>query len=116
MADGRVVLYEEKTRGGSWIVDAEVNPNGGISICSGDGSAEWYAIIDQSAKLALRESLRAHLHISSPTGPNIDDEILELLVRAFSTGSLFGRGPYRDIRRFLDKNDIPWRSDFWGSL
>ena len=82
MADGRVVLYEERTRGGSWIVDAAVNPDGGISICSGDGSAEWYAIIDQSAKPALGDALRVHLHISSPAGPNIDDEILELLLRA----------------------------------
>lgn len=110
------MLYEDKTRGGSWIVDAAVNSDGGISICSGDGSAEWYAIIDQSAKLALREALRGHLHISSPHGPYIDDEILELLVRAFSRASWFGGGPYREIRRFLDKNDIPWRSDFWGSL
>ena len=116
MGDRRVVLYEGRGRHGSWTVDAEITADGRISICSGDGSAEWYAIVDEPAKPALLEALRSRLRISDPAGSNMDDEILELLVRAFSGKSLLGRGPYREIRRFLETSRIPWRSDFWGSL
>ena len=115
MPNRRVVLYRDG-RGGSWIVDAGINADGGISICSGDGSAEWYAIVDRAAKPMLVEALRKRLNVTEPGRPDMDDEILDLLVRAFSRRSPPGHGPYREIRRFLDKNRIPWRSDFWGSL
>jgi len=116
MPDRRVVLYQDEGRGGSWIVDAEITADGGISICSGDGSAEWYAIVDRAAKPMLVEALRKHLNVTEPGRPDMDDDILDLLVRAFSRRSLLGPGPYPEIRRFLDKNRVPWRSDFWGSL
>jgi hypothetical protein len=68
MPNRRVVLYQDG-RGGSWIVDAGINADGGISICSGDGSAEWYAIVDRLAKPMLVEALRKRLNITEPAGP-----------------------------------------------
>jgi hypothetical protein len=110
-----VVIYERRAPGAFWIVDATVAADGGIHICSGDGRAEWYAIVDREAKAALHAVLRKRLNAHESESDR-DDEILALLVRAFSRR--FGRihAPFREITAFLDENGIPWRSDFWGDV
>jgi hypothetical protein len=95
-------------------VDATTNADGRLSVCSGNSSAEWYLILDPTATLMSIEALRKRLDLTVPHTPNVDDEVLDLLVRAFSRASR--ADPYREIKCFLDESGIPWRSDFWESL
>jgi hypothetical protein len=111
MGERRVVLYERV--GGSWTVDAELTADGGISICSGDGDGEWYALIESAAVPAVEAALVKRLRIRGNAEKALD--VMKLLARAFSRGPLAIRGPFSDITRFLDEHAIPWRSDFWGS-
>jgi hypothetical protein len=97
-------------------VDAEINADGGVSICSGDGNAEWYAVIDRTAKTALLEARRKHLNYSNLSAPGTDEDILDLLVRVFSGGPGPHPGLFGEITHFLDANGVRWQSDFWGSL
>src|SRR5689334_20590460 len=101
MDDRHVVLFESTTPRGAWIVDASINAEGGVSICSGDGSVEWYAVIDRAALPALRTPLQKRVKRE-------EQNVFRFLVRAFGGRS---RGPVDEIRRFLDKHAIPWRSD-----
>ena len=56
MTERRVVLYERTLPRDFWIVDAAITADGGVSISSGDGTAEWYAVVDPAAKPALGRS------------------------------------------------------------
>ena len=115
MTKRHVTIYERRGPRSFWLVDAMVASDGGVRICSGDGRAEWYAIVDADAKGALLAALRTRA--KPPQRPSsADDEILELLVRAFSRRIGRRHAPFREITAFLDRNRIPWRSDFWGDM
>ena len=115
MTERRVVLYERTGPSHFWIVDATITEDGEVSICSGDGSAEWYAVIDRAAKLRLIEALQKQLHIKADS-PGTDDDVLDLLARTFAGGPEQDHGPFHAITDFLDQHNIPWRDDFWGSF
>jgi hypothetical protein len=115
MTDRRVVLYERTGSRHFWIVDAAITADGDLSICSGDGAAEWYAIVDRAATFGLVEALQKHLRLNADS-PRAEDDVLDLLARAFSGGPEQDHGPFEAITKFLDQHGISWRSDFWGSL
>jgi hypothetical protein len=116
MTERHVIIYEQRGPGAFWMVDASVTPDGGIRICSGDGRAEWYAMVDPNEKPALHAALRRRVKNWHPPEADRDGDILALLVRAFPRRLGRKYAPFREITAFLDRNHIAWRSDFWGDM
>jgi hypothetical protein len=82
-----------------------------LTICSGDVGNEWFVIIEEPQREPLLLlSLGAHCGEPATSGDASDRETLDLLAGAFS-----GRTALLDeIKTFLDRAGISYRSDFWG--
>ncbi len=98
-----------------WLVDASCGPNHGLSICSGDASAEWYTKVAAQHLDALLAALRQKLgtRADEDRGVSREQEILDLLSTAFSKT---GKNPYTPIMEFLADAGIPFKNEFWGSM
>jgi hypothetical protein len=89
-----------------WITDVTRKPDGEISFCSG-GDHEWYAIIAPADADALRQALLRSL----PDAPDTAD-LFDLIDRKFIMPES-DECPFDSIKAFLDREGVPWRSDFW---
>ena len=112
-----IVLYRVP---GHWLTDASIGAESGLSICSGDSSAEWYVKVgrgDLSRLLAALKTRRDGQTAATGSGvkgtPPDLDEIMALLLELFGKGD---NSPFGDIKQFLADSGIPWKGDFWGSM
>jgi hypothetical protein len=98
-----------------WLVDASCGPNSGLSICSGDGDAEWYTKVAAQHLDGLLAALWQKLGTPADEdrGVSREQEILDQLVIGFSAT---GTNPYTPIKEFLAEAGIPFKSEFWGSM
>ena len=99
-----VTLWKAASATHWWMVDASVQPNGDLSICSGDTGREWYAIVRAHDLEALRLALDG-----GQTDRSIS--ILSLLARRF--GGEADIGPFEKIKSFLNDEGIMWESQTW---
>ena len=98
-----------------WLVDARCGPKNGLSICSGDASAEWYTKVAPQHLDRLLAALRQHLGkpVDGESGVSKEQEILNLLMLAFGVRD---SNPYTPISEFLNQSGIPVKNEFWGSI
>lgn len=102
-----LILYRRRTGSAFWLVEAAIADGGDLVISSGDGEAEWQAIV-RHANLPL---LVAALPGSYP--PWLPDDVLDLIGASFPRDDNAPNGPFEAIRRLLDANAIPYEIRCW---
>ncbi|MDX1498738.1 MAG: hypothetical protein R3176_02500 [Woeseiaceae bacterium] len=119
MADsGSVVLY----RSGRpyWLVDAKLDPETGLAVCSGDNNAEWYLRVMPENLPAMATALRDRLDrlggspILHGTLHDLpDNELLLLLLENFGNRD---SNPFDAIKAFVSEAGVPAEFDHFGSM
>lgn len=101
-----VILWKAEAQGHSWLVDATVDAEGDVSICSGDQHHEWFAII-RAEHVALLQSA-----LADGDEPPSGQSVLNQLVARFGNRTE-EIGPFETIKRFLNTHAVPWVSQSW---
>ena len=100
-----VTLWKADTPGYYWLVEASLDAHGNLSVCSGDATREWYAIVSADHVPQLRATLAGD-DVRLAAMPVLD----QLVARFGADGE---RGPFEDIKLFLNGHAIPWTAQSW---
>jgi len=90
----------------NWLVDAILDAMGDVWIGSGDHVRGWYAIIRAKHVPQLQSALADGAQLRS------GQSVLDQLATRFGNRA-DERGPFEDIKEFLDANAVPWESQSW---
>lgn len=107
-------LYRRRAGPSWWRVDVFVTPAGDIDIVSGDGN-EWHAIVRGAEdKDRLLRALRRTGDLAAGIGATREEEILARLFELFHRADEAEKGPFEDIKAFLDANGVVREAQFWA--
>jgi len=102
-----IVLYRSNPSG--WLVTANVECSGDLSIISGDSNREWHLMVAMQDTAGLRNALKLSVDASSNQEKN-NDAILIALFEKFDRGNT---NPFDEIENFLKFQCISYKKTSW---